>query len=94
MCRTLTRALADGCITTDDEQPIVVRNRSGSTADDSAKQHRFNNHKSDARSLLCTYSTHNIGFVVSLSVEFETILHEEPICQRSSGARVISMRDS
>ena len=49
---------------------------------------------SQMRALFCVHITHNIGFVVSLSVEFETILHEEPICQRSSGARVISMRDS
>ena len=52
--RTLTKALPDGCITTDDEQPIAVRTIYDSTADDSAKHHRCN-HKSDARSLLCTH---------------------------------------
>ena len=49
---------------------------------------------SQMRALFCVHITHNIGFVVSLSVEFETILHEEPICQRSGGAHVIAMRDS
>ena len=54
---TLTRPLPDGCIRTDDEQPIVlivVQTISDSAAAKSAKQHRCN-HKSDACFLLRTH---------------------------------------
>ena len=41
------------------------------------------------RALFCVHITILITLAswVSLSVEFETVLHEEPICQRSGGAR-------